>query len=207
MHPTSDLRHLPLVQSVQGVQDLANIVVFDSNPLAYETDQIFCYCNKRDDGSEMIMCETCKMYYHSYCIGMTGAKLRNVDYVCGYCSGVEDEDSNQLWQGELKPRPGKKRTPKPKPRELAAVQARLGRYECGEKEWMGPRTWEAVVEKVRAHADKLRGKEEHKYAVAKAKQAAGGHHPYDTVVGNAVVGAPLGPELIDFLEGLGELDD
>ncbi len=119
------------------------------------------------------MCETCEMYYHSYCIGTTGAELRNIDYVCGYWSGVEDEDGNQLWQGELKPRPGKKRTPKPKPRDLAAVQARLERYECGEKEWMGPRTWGAVVEKVRAHADKLRGKEEHKYAVAKAKQTAG----------------------------------
>ncbi len=62
-----------------------------------------------------------------------------------------------------------------------------------------------VVEKVRAHAVKLHGKEERKYALAKAKQAAGGHHLYDTVAGNAVVGAPLGPELIDFLDGLGDL--
>ena len=67
---------------------------------------------------------------------------------------------------------------------------------------MGPRTWGDVVEKVRAHAIKLRGKEERKYAVAKAKQAEGGHHLYDTVAGNAVVGAPLGPELIDFWTGL-----
>jgi hypothetical protein len=58
-----------------------------------------------------------------------------------------------------------------------------------------------------AHATKLRGKEERKYAVAKAKQAEGGHHLYDTVAGNAVVSAPLGPELIDFLDGIGELDD
>ena len=201
------MRHYPLIQSVQGVHDLANIVVFDSNPLAYETDQIFCYCNKRDDGSEMIMCETCEMYYHSYCIGKTGAELDGIDYVCGYCAGVEDEDGNQLWQGELKPRPGKKRIPKPKPRDLVAMQARLERYERGEKEWVGPRTWGDVVEKVRAHAIKLRGKEERKYAVAKAKQAEGGHHLYDTVAGNAVVGAPLGPELIDFLDGIGELDD
>jgi hypothetical protein len=55
---------------------------------------------------------------------------------------------------------------------------------------------------VRAHADKLRCKEEHKYAVAKAKQAAGGHHLYDTVAGNAVVGAPLGPELLTFWRDL-----
>jgi hypothetical protein len=86
------------------------------------------------------------------------------------------------------------------------MQARLERYERGEKEWVGPRTWGDVVEKVRAHATKLRGKEERKYAVAKAKQAEGGHHLYDTVAGNAVVGAPLGPELIDFLDGIGELD-
>jgi hypothetical protein len=87
------------------------------------------------------------------------------------------------------------------------MQARLERYERGEKEWVGPRTWGDVVEKVRVHAVKLHGKEERKYALAKAKQAAGGHHLYDTVAGNAVVGAPLGPELIDFLDGLGELDN
>ncbi len=40
--------------------------------------------------------------------------------------------------------------------------------------------------------------------MAKAKQAAGGHHLYDTVAGNAVVGALLGPKRIDFLDGLGE---
>jgi hypothetical protein len=102
-HPTSELRLYPLLQSVQGVQDLANVVVFDSNPLSYETDQIFCFCNKHDDGSEMIMCETCKMYYHSYCIGKSGADLDGIDYVCGYCAGVEDEEGNQLWEGELKP--------------------------------------------------------------------------------------------------------
>ena len=45
---TSELRHCPLLQSVQGVQDLANVVVFDSNPLSYETDQMFCFCNKGD---------------------------------------------------------------------------------------------------------------------------------------------------------------
>jgi hypothetical protein len=81
-HPTSELRHYPLLQSVQGVQDLANVVVFDSNPLSYETDQMFCFCNKRDDGSEMIMCETCEMYYHSYCIGKSGAELDGFDYLC-----------------------------------------------------------------------------------------------------------------------------
>ena len=53
------------------------------------------------------------------------------------------------------------------------MRARLERYERGEKEWVGPRTWGDVVEKVRSHAIKLRGKEERKYAVAKAKQAEG----------------------------------
>jgi hypothetical protein len=117
--------------------------------------------------------------------------------VCGYCAGVEDEDGNQLWEGDMKPRPGKKRTPKAKPRDLVAMQARLERYEHGEKEWVGPRTWGDVVEKVRVHGVKFHGKEEQKYALAKAKQAAGGHHLYDTVAGNAVVGAPMGPELVN----------
>jgi len=72
----------PLIQSVQGVRDLANIVVFDSNPLAYETDQIFCYCNKRDDGSEMILCETCDMYYHS-CVATALASRMTRATNCG----------------------------------------------------------------------------------------------------------------------------
>lgn len=193
------------MQSVQGVLDAANIVVFDSRPLSYETGQIHCFCGKEDDGSLMVACDTCDVYFHSTCIGKTEAELQG-DYECGYCLGKEDEHGNQVWEGALKPKPGKVRVPKPKPRNLAATQARHAYYASGGKEIVGPRNWDEVVKKVQDHAVKLRAKELQKYAKAEAQRKEGGHHLYDTVAGNAVHAAPMTDELIDFLEGNGFLD-
>lgn len=205
-HPAKDLRHWPLIQSVQGVLELASIVVFNSNPLSYQTDQIHCYCGKKDDGSEMIQCDLCDVFYHSNCVGVTGRELEGVDFECGYCLGENDDDNNQLWYGHLAPRPGKVRAPRPKPRDPAELARRLARYAKGEREWVGPRNWPDLVKKVADHAIKLRGKEQEKYAKARAKRDGGGHHMFDTVAGNTVAGAPIGPELIDYLEGNGWLD-
>jgi PHD-finger len=127
------------VQSVQGVLDAANIVVFDSRPLSYETGQIHCFCGKEDDGSLMVACDTCDVYFHSTCIGKTEAELQG-DYECGYCLGKEDEHGNQVWEGALKPKPGKVRVPNP---SLVTLQQRkhdMHTTQVGER-----RLWDPVI--------------------------------------------------------------
>jgi hypothetical protein len=178
---------------------------FNSKPLHYETGEIHCYCGKDDDGLLMVDCDSCGVFFHSACIGKTESELQ-CDWSCGYCLGKEDEHGNQLWEGALKPKPGKVRAPKPKPRNLAEAQARLRHYANGGKEIVGPRNWDEVVQKVKDHAVKLRGKEQEKYAKAEAQRKEGGHHVYDTIVGNDARAAPITDELIDFLEGNGLLD-
>lgn len=127
------------MQSVQGVLDAANIVVFDSRPLSYETGQIHRFCGKEDDGSLMIACDTCDVYFHSTCIGKTEAELQG-DYEYGYCLGKEDEHAKVVREGALKPKPGKVRVPKPKPRNLAATQADMRTTQVGKR-----RLWDRVI--------------------------------------------------------------
>lgn len=204
-HPCKDLRHWPLIQAVEGVETLSNIVVFDSNPMSYETDQIHCFCGKKDDGSEMIQCDRCNVFYHSLCIGVTGADLEGVEFECGYCAGKFNGDGKEEWSGDLAVRPGKKRAVRPKPRSLAEVEQRLERYERGEKEWVGPRSWPEVQKKVRDHAEELRGKEEEQYRMLEEKRKQGDHHVADVAVGGGVTLAPLSQELLDYVKGNGWL--
>jgi hypothetical protein len=202
VHPTLELRHWPLVQALEGVTKMARVVVMDSNPLSYEVDEIYCFCNKPDTGELMVICEKCDQSYHAPCVGFDNNMMANDDWLCGYCQSDVCGDGKREWKGEVPIPEGKKRRPKPKPRSDAELKTRLANYAKGGKEWKGPRNWEEVKQKISDHASKLRAAELEKYEKAKARQKEGGHHMFDMAVGGVVRDAPLNhPEVMDMLEG------
>ena len=187
------------------VKRLATVVIFDENPILYEKGKVYCYCKVAERGGFWFACSHCDAEYHSECVGLKEGDLQGVDYVCGYCLSAPDGDGNRKWNGELKPRPGQKQTPKPPVRNDAEHRARMERYAGGGGEIVGPRSWTGVEEIVAAVAKELRGEAEAKYQRAAARRKQGGRHITDMSAGNGLVAAPLTEELVDFLEGNDEI--
>jgi len=205
-HPTKELRHWPLNFAVQGVLELASVVVFDSSPLARQIPRKYCYCGKEDKGEFFFQCERCSHYYHAHCVGLKEGDLEGQEYVCGYCNGKPNKDGNVEWNGPLSKPDGYERWSKPKARNIQKHQNKAAALGDAEREWKGARNWAEAQEMVKQRRVFLRGKEEEKYRKAVEKQKAGGHHIMDMAVGGHVVDAPVTEELMDFLQGVGMLE-
>lgn len=77
---------------------MARVVVLDSNPLSYEIDKIYCFCNKPDDGEKMVKCGKCNQQYHVACVGYDEKVHGNQGWGAGtvYQWLVETENASGL---------------------------------------------------------------------------------------------------------------
>lgn len=48
-------------------------------------DEKFCYCQKPDNGTPMICCDGCQLWYHKACIGLAGIAPHVGDFFCPSC--------------------------------------------------------------------------------------------------------------------------
>ena len=57
-----------------------------------KNSEVYCTCKRGDDGSKMVECHVCQIWYHTKCIGLTDAKLKELNtqkknYSCQICCG------------------------------------------------------------------------------------------------------------------------
>lgn len=184
---------------------LSNVFIIDSKPLRHEIPRKYCHCMKDDVGEPMVFCDGCSDAFHCACVGLSKDEAEKMDeYTCGYCLGTE-KDGKIEWVGEVPIPPGRVRRPKPKIRIVAEFEDRKSRYERGERELAGPSNWEELVALTRKRAKDTHEKEASKYAAAVEKQKQKDHHVNDIVTGGRVEVASVSDEMIDFLQGMGEL--
>ena len=60
-----------------------------------ESKEVYCTCKQGDDGSKMVECYECKVWYHTKCVGLTEAKLKELNsekknYICQICCGKNE---------------------------------------------------------------------------------------------------------------------
>ncbi|KAF9645364.1 hypothetical protein BDM02DRAFT_587242 [Thelephora ganbajun] len=50
-------------------------------------EQVYCVCRKKDYGTPMICCGTCREWYHFSCLGLEQEDAEDIEvYICGPCS-------------------------------------------------------------------------------------------------------------------------
>lgn len=183
------------------------MLVIDSKPVREAIEWRHCYCRKQDVSKEWVLCEVCDEWYHCPCVGLTLELAKDAQYRCGYCKDAPPDAQELVWNAEVPLLQGRKRKTVPKPRNVADFTKRKELYNGGGKEYDGPSNWEEMKSLLAAYAKKVNGKAQAKYAKAQLKMASKEHHVNDVAVGGRVETAALTHEMMDTLEGLGELDE
>jgi len=87
LNEEGNVKELPVENKKQRIED-DGIIIVDQNSADY------CYvCNSDDNPQLMIICDLCDYYVaHTYCVGF-GETIPDMDWICGYCDGIVDDDS------------------------------------------------------------------------------------------------------------------
>jgi hypothetical protein len=204
-NPTGDFRHYPLSMAIKAVDEQAWVIVFDDREVEGALDADVCFCGGTD-GDDYVQCKKCKTCYHDWCVNFVDEnQAKRNRYECGFCCDDPDDDGIRLWEGPINPvfqddvndqllfrndnelmYQGKGKLKK---RIKAEVQA----------------SWSDVVSRVNRAAVEVHRVKMEQFEKAKARIKEGGHHIIDRAGGGGVSDAPVTDEVIDFLEGLGEI--
>ncbi|KXN87405.1 Transcription factor bye1 [Leucoagaricus sp. SymC.cos] len=66
-----------------------------------DTSKIFyCICSRGDDGSPMIRCAECKVWYHFICVDLSEREAEEINvYICSPCSQSTGRRTAMVWEG------------------------------------------------------------------------------------------------------------
>ncbi|EKM81754.1 hypothetical protein AGABI1DRAFT_112005, partial [Agaricus bisporus var. burnettii JB137-S8] len=60
----------------------------------------YCTCTKGDDGSPMIRCAECKIWYHFICVDLTEHEAEEINvYICPLCTQSTGRKTAMTWEG------------------------------------------------------------------------------------------------------------
>ena len=121
------------------------------------------------------------------------------------CKADADNDGVRLWEGELASHlEDELNDGKILRNDGEVIKQGKGRQRrrIGEEQ---PASWSNVIDRVKRHAEIIHEHKKAQYERAKARIKEGGHHVVDRAGGGGVQDVPLTDEVIDFLEGCGEL--
>jgi len=92
-------------------------------------------------------------------------------------------------------------------RDPNSAPAKRSKKKGANREWFGPRTWDELVEQIRAHATDIEKKIEKQVKAVEGLAGGAGHHIGDHVVAGRLEARDITPDLLDELVVLGEIDD
>jgi hypothetical protein len=191
--------------AIKAVEEQACVIVFDDREVLGATDADICFCGGTGSG-DCVMCKRCKTQFHNWCVDFPDESEANRSrYVCGFCCDKPDRDGVRLWDGPID-----------RMYEDDVNDQRLFRND-NELKYQGrgklrkrirgevQASWNDVVGRVQLTADEIHRVKKEQYEKARERIKQGGHHIVDRAGGGGVSDAPLTDEVIDYLEGCGEI--
>ncbi len=190
---------------MEAVAKQATVIVFGKNEVAGSSDAPVCICDSVGS-SEIVKCKTCLTEYHIDCVAwkvVPGAKAAK--YECGFCEAGADQTGVRYWEGDIGDQfeedvnEGKLHR---NDKEVEKQGRGKMRKRIGEEQQA---SWANVIDRVRKHADLIHEEKKKQHERAKARIKEGGHHVVDRAGGGGVQEVPVTDQVIDLLEGMGEI--
>jgi len=204
-NPSMEFRHYPLAAAVSAVEKQARVVVLASHPLTGSSEAPLCLCGEDDDVA-LITCKKCRTEYHQQCIQWNPAgRIKAKDYVCGFCLDEPDDDGVRYWHApicaDLADLADDNKIHRNDNELMYQGRGKLRKRIGGEQQV----SWANVIDRVHRQAIKVHELKKAQYDRAKARIAEGGHHVADRAGGGGVAAVPVDDQVVDFLEGIGEI--
>ena len=81
---TKVLNHDTIKKCTDG--EIPQWIVRLQEKLKNSEEDLYCFCNRPDDGYTMVQCELCLEWYHGSCLGLTSAQIHKLkEFLCSKC--------------------------------------------------------------------------------------------------------------------------